>query len=143
MDKVQQPGVVPMLSYMDGPAAMDWLAHAFGFQERERWLDDNGVLAHGEMSTGSGLIMLATPTPDYESPRHHRTHCESAATWSTSPWVVDGILVYVDDIASHFQRAEQAGATLLSTVECGPGGAELYRVEDIEGHRWMFMERSD
>ena len=26
--------VVPMLTYADGPAAMDWLAGAFGFTER-------------------------------------------------------------------------------------------------------------
>ena len=59
MDSHRQ-GVVPMLSYADGPAAMDWLANAFGFEERERWLDEDGVLSHGEMSTGHGLIMLAT-----------------------------------------------------------------------------------
>ena len=28
--------VIPMLTYEDGPAAMDWLAEAFGFQEITR-----------------------------------------------------------------------------------------------------------
>ena len=28
--------VVPMLTYADGPAAMDWLARAFGFEEQMR-----------------------------------------------------------------------------------------------------------
>ncbi len=137
-----EPGVVPMLSYADGPAAMDWLAQAFGFVEEERWLDGQ-VLAHGEMSTPWGRIMLATPTPDYESPRSHRAHCESAAAWSRAPWVIDGVLVYVGDIDAHYTRAEAGGATLLSEVEAGPGGRRLYRAEDPEGHRWMFMERAD
>ena len=35
----------------------------------------------------------------------------------------------------------QAGATLLSGLESGPEGSLLYRVEDLEGHRWMFMQR--
>jgi uncharacterized glyoxalase superfamily protein PhnB len=138
-----EPGVVPMLSYVDGPAAMDWLAQAFGFEERERWLDEEGVLAHGEMSTGAGLIMLATPSPDYQSPLAHRSVCESAAAWSRVPWVVDGVLVYVEDIDAHIERARGAGATMLSSIESGPEGRRLYRVEDVEGHRWMFMQRGE
>jgi uncharacterized glyoxalase superfamily protein PhnB len=139
---VDVPDVVPMISYQDGPAAMDWLAAAFGFVEQTRWVDDDGVLSHGEMVAGQGLVMLATPTPDYEGPAQHRTHCERAAAWLRSPWVVDGVLVHVDDVASHYDRARAAGATLLSGIESGPGGSSLYRVADLEGHRWMFMQRS-
>ena len=83
--ETQAQGVVPMLAYADGPAAMAWLSSAFGFEERERWLDDSGVLTHGEMSTGAGLVMLATPTPDYEGPRLHRSHCDAAAAWAAAP----------------------------------------------------------
>ena len=137
----QGPGVVPMLSYRDGPAAMEWLSRVFGFEMHERWLDDDGILTHGEMSTGDGLIMLATPSPDYEGPALHRSHCDAAAAWSSVPWVVDGVLVYVHDVAAHFDRASQAGAPLLCSIVDGPGGGRLYRSEDLEGHRWMFMER--
>ena len=141
MDSYTQ-GVVPMISYADGPAAMDWLSNAFGFEERERWLDESGVLMHGEMSTGRGLIMLATPTPDYEGPRLHRSHCDAAAAGAVAPWVIDGVLVYVDDVAAHFEHAQEVGASLLSAVEAGPEGSLLYRAEDVEGHRWMFMQRA-
>ena len=137
----QGQGVVPMLSYADGTAAMDWLTRVFGFVEEEKWLDGD-VLAHGEMSTGGGRIMLATPTPDYEGPLAHRKHCESAATWSTAPWVIDGVLVRIDDLDGRYDRALREGATMLSGVETGPGGSRLFRVEDLEGHRWMFMENS-
>ena len=44
--------VVPMLTYEDGPAAMDWLAVAFGFQEITRMLNADGSLSHGEMLAG-------------------------------------------------------------------------------------------
>jgi uncharacterized glyoxalase superfamily protein PhnB len=131
-----------MIAYRDGPAAMDWLAAAFGFREEARWLDDDDVLTHGEMVAGRGLIMLATPTRDYEGPLQHRSHCDQAAAWSRAPWVIDGVLVYVDDIASHFDRAQRAGATLLSEIEKGPEDSLLYRVEDLEGHRWMFVQHS-
>jgi uncharacterized glyoxalase superfamily protein PhnB len=133
--------VVPMVAYADGVAAMDWLVRVFGFRERARLLDNAGRLAHGELVAGDGLIMLATPTPDYEGPRQHREHCERARRWSDVPWVIDGVLVRVDDVTAHFGSAQREGARILSPLEAGPPAAR-YRAEDLEGHRWMFMERT-
>lgn len=134
------PGVIPMLAYEDGPAALDWLSRAFGFRERARMLDDTGRLSHGEMDAGEGVIMLATPSPDYESPGHHRGTCEAAARWLAVPYIVDGVLVYVEDVAAHAQRAREAGGRLLSEPASDEHGTR-YRVEDLEGHRWMFIQR--
>ena len=133
-------GVIPMIAYENGPAAMDWLANAFGFREVTRMLGNEGTLAHGEMETASGLIMLATPSPDYQGPKRHRESCDAAARWSAVPWVVDGVLVYVDNVDTHFAQAKKLGANVLSEPEDGPPG-KRYRVEDLEGHRWMFMEK--
>jgi uncharacterized glyoxalase superfamily protein PhnB len=134
------PDVVPMLAYEDGVAALEWLALAFGFRERARLTEEDGRLSHGELETGNGLIMLAT-TPDYEAPRRHRQHCEAARRWSSVPWVIDGVLVYVDDVDAHCARARAHGATILSEPEDGFPGRR-YRAEDLEGHRWMFLERA-
>ena len=136
---MNQQAVVPMLAYEDGPAALDWLARAFGFVERARMLD-GGRLSHGEMDTGGGLIMVATPSPHYQGPRRHRESCEAARRWSEVPWVVDGVLVYVDDVKAHYERARSAGATILSELEEGEEG-KRYRAEDFEGHRWMFIQK--
>lgn len=134
------PAVIPMLAYEDGPAAMDWLAAAFGFNERTRMLGDGGRLSHGEMEAGEGMIMLATPSPHYQGPSHHRDGCEAAAKWLEVPYIVDGVLVYVDDVGAHFDHARRAGATILSELESDDHG-KRYRAEDVEGHRWMFMQR--
>lgn len=135
-------GVIPMIAYEDGVAAIEWLSIAFGFQEiREaRYISDDGTLGHAEMETGSGRIMLATPTPNYESPRHHRETCEKARQWSSVPWVIDGVLVYVDDLDAHHERARLAGAVILSPIDVDPPG-KRYRAEDHEGHRWFFFEK--
>ena len=136
------PTVVPMLAYRDGIAAMDWLVRAFGFVERERWTDDSGTLTHGELAMGDGLVMLATPTPLYEGPAMHREHCAEAAAWSEVPYVIDGVLVEVNDLDAQFERAKGAGARILSEPEPGGGGDfRHFRVEDLEGHRWMFSGR--
>jgi uncharacterized glyoxalase superfamily protein PhnB len=134
------PAVVPMIAYADGAAAMDWLARAFGFRERERRLGADGRLSHGELDTGHGVIFVATPTPDYQGPKQHRESCEAAAKWSEVPYIIDGVLVFVDDLEAHFATARAAGATILSDLEGSPDGRR-YRAEDLEGHRWMFMQK--
>ncbi|HEV3231113.1 MAG TPA: VOC family protein [Candidatus Dormibacteraeota bacterium] len=134
------PDVIPMIAYEDGVAALAWLAAAFGFRERTRMIGEGGRLSHGEMEAGAGVIMLATPSPEYRGPKRHRESCEQAARWQEVPYIVDGALVYVDDVASHCARARAAGALILSEVESDEYG-KRYRAEDLEGHRWMFMER--
>jgi uncharacterized glyoxalase superfamily protein PhnB len=144
MPNEKYPQVIPMLDYEDGPAAMDWLARAFGFRELVRMIGDDGLLAHGEMAVDGderGRIMLGTATPLYESPKHHREHCAQARAWSDVPWIIDGVLVHVDDVDAHYARAVAAGAVILSELEDG-FPARRYRVEDVEGHRWMFMQKA-
>jgi len=134
------PDVIPMIAYQDGPRAMDWLAKAFGFRERARMTAPDGRLSHGEMEAGDGLIMLATPSPEYRGPKSHRDSCEQARKWSSVPYIVDGVLVYVKDVGAHYDHARTASATILSELEDDSNG-QRYRAEDIEGHRWMFMQR--
>ncbi len=133
-------GVVPMMAYEDAAAAIDWLSKAFGFRERSgrRMVGSDGRISHAETDTDRGIIMLATPTPAYQGPRKHVAGCASARAWLSAPWVINGVLVYVHDIDAHYRRAQAAGAGLLSGIEQAPG--RPYRVEDIEGQRWMFMQ---
>ena len=133
------PAVVPMISYEDGIAAMEWLRKAFGFRETARLTTPDGKLSHGEMKAGNGLIMLASPTPEYRGPKRHRELCEQARKWSSVPWIIDGVLVHVNNLDRHFAQAKAAGATILSAIEDGPPGRR-YRAEDLEGHRWFFFE---
>ena len=131
-----------MLSYEDGVAAIEWLCKVFGFTEKEKWLDDSGRLTHGEIAMGDSIIMLASPTPDYQSPKHHRQVCKEAAKWYTVPYVINGVLVYVDDVRLHFENAKNNGAVILSELEEGGPGLR-YRAEDFEGQRWMFMQKAE
>ena len=135
------PQIIPMVAYEDGIAAMNWLCKVFGFAEKTRIVDNNGRLTHGEITLGDGIIMLASPTPDYQSPKHHRQVCEDAAKWYRVPYIINGILVYVDDVQKHYHKAKESGAIILSDVEAGGPGLR-YRVEDLEGQRWMFMQKS-
>jgi PhnB protein len=132
--------VFPTMAYEDAGAAMDWLVRAFGFAERRRMTDKQGRVVHGELELSGNTVMVASPTSDYQGPKRHAQSCEQARQWLKVPWVIDGVLVFVDDIDSHFTQAKREGATLLSGIENG-GPGRLYRAADPEGHRWMFVQR--
>ncbi len=132
--------VTPMLAYENGVAAIEWLCHVFGFTEKLRWLDDNGRLSHGEIAVEDQLIMLASPTPGYQSPKRLRELYAPAAEWYQTPYIINGVLVYVDDVEQHYKIASERGALILSGLEYGGPGTR-YRAEDPEGQRWMFMQK--
>ena len=134
--------VIPMLAYENGIAALEWLKQAFGFEEDmdSRMLDANGRLTHAQLMAGGNIIMVSTPTPDYESINHHREHCKKMDRWLQVPWVVNGLLVHVKNVEEHFTKAMEKGAEILSGIEEGPPG-KRYRCADLEGHRWMFIEK--
>jgi uncharacterized glyoxalase superfamily protein PhnB len=141
---VAEQRVIPLLTYEDAGRAADWIGKAFGFEETGRWSDDQGRVTHVNMELDGGVVMLGFASPDYQNPKHHAEVCEHARKWSATPYVVDGVLVNVDDIAAHFERAKGAGAKILSELEDNPGvGQRQYRAEDVEGHRWMFAERNN
>ncbi len=128
-----------MLSYEDGNSAMDWLVRVFGFVERCRWTDDSGRLTHGELVMVDQMVMLASPTAAYQSPKTLRREYPRAEEWLSVPYIINGVLVYVQDVREHFAHAVSEEAKILTPLEEGPPGTR-YRVEDLEGQRWYFMQ---
>lgn len=132
--------IVPMLTYENAVVAMDWLCRVFGFTEKTKWLDTEGKLSHGEITMGEGIVMLANGNKYYQSPEHHRQNCNLAAKWYSVPFIINGVLVYVEDVQAHFENSKRLGAVILSELEFGEPG-DRYRAEDLEGQRWMFMQK--
>jgi uncharacterized glyoxalase superfamily protein PhnB len=109
------------------------------YEDAGRWSDSDGRVTHVNMQFDSQPADARLAGADYQSPRHHAEDCEQARKWSSVPYVVDGVLVQVDDIDAHYARSVDAGAKILSELEDNPGiGQRQYRAEDLEGHRWMF-----
>lgn len=131
---------VPLVSYEDVGAAVEWLGNAFGFRESgERYTDDEGRVTHAEIELDGATVMLGWPGPEYRSPRRHAEDCEQARNWLAVPYIVDGVMVYVADVDAHCKSARAAGATILRAPATEPYG-RLYNAADLEGHRWMFFQ---
>jgi len=130
-----------MLSYEDVGHAAAWISDAFGFEKRERFENSDGTVTHVTMVRDGAVVFLGYPSPDYRGPKAHAEECEASRRWRETPYVVDGVLVYVDDVDAHYTRARAAGATILSELEDNEAAAQRqYRAEDVEGHRWMFAQ---
>jgi uncharacterized glyoxalase superfamily protein PhnB len=135
---MSEPKVIPMLAYEDAGRAADWICRAFGFREVQRFANKAGTVTDVVLERADGAtVLVGHPNDAYEGPRKHAGHCATAARWLDRPVIVDGLVVYVDDIEAHHAAAIGAGAQVISGLETNPLQRQ-YRVEDLEGHRWMF-----
>ena len=118
---------IPLLVYEDIEGAHDFLVDAFGFGPGGIERDGDGQVVHGEVVVGDGRIWLHRVTPEHEmaSPR-----TMAAAT--------GGLVVHVDDVDAHFERARAAGASIDRDPTDQPYGQREYGARDPEGHRWWF-----
>ncbi len=120
--------IIPYLYYEDGAAAMDFLCKAFGFEEHEKVMRDDGTFMHGEVGYQDNVVMIGTPVDDAGKPKPVRNLDVRGGS----------VLCYVDDVDGHFARARDAGVTITSEPQDMPYGDRMYSVSDLEGHDWFF-----
>jgi uncharacterized glyoxalase superfamily protein PhnB len=119
--------VIPVLVYADIPAAHDFLVKAFGFASGGVDRDGNGVATHAEVRAGDTVIWL------------HRVVVElELASPRSLPAASSGLVVHVDDVDAHCERARARGAQVESEPRDMPYGQREYGARDPEGHRWWF-----
>lgn len=121
--------VVPCLSYADAPAAIEWLNRAFGFEKHQVHEGPGGTIAHAELISASGMIMLGSDTNDdqwgMKSPR-------------AAGGITQAIYVVVDDADEHHARATAVGAEIVRELHDSGHGSRDYSARDPEGHLWHF-----
>jgi uncharacterized glyoxalase superfamily protein PhnB len=116
--------IIPLLVYKDIRAAHDFLVNAFGFEAGGVQRNAEGQPVHGEVRAGDVTIWLHRVTAEHE--------LDSSAVSS------GGLVVHVDDVDAHYERARAAGAQIDSEPQNQPYGQREYGARDPEGHRWWF-----
>lgn len=119
-----RPNIFPALRYKDGPAALQWLAKASGFQSHFEVPGPDNTIAHAQMTLGAGMIMLGSAAkPDPNNP------------WAAAS---QGLYVRVDDVDAHHARAKAAGAEIVMALHDTDYGSREYSARDPDGHLWSF-----
>ncbi len=121
--------IVPALSYDDAPAMIEFLCRAFGFVERFRLDMPDGSIGHASLVSGEDELTLASAYPE-----------GGLGGPSGLPHLHASVMVYVDDVDAHYERALAEGATILQEPEDQFYGDRVYRAADPEGGRWWFHQ---
>ena len=133
------PRISSALYYEDAPAAIDWLCRAFGFEVRVKIEGEGGSIEHSELTFGDGLIMVGqADLPHKPSFRKSPRALGGANT--------QNMMIYVDDVETHCEKARAAGASIVSEPKTTDYGEDWwtdrgYECEDLEGHHWWFAQR--
>ncbi|HET9956112.1 MAG TPA: VOC family protein [Polyangiaceae bacterium] len=136
------PRISSALFYENPGAAIDWLCDVFGFECRLKVEGEAGRIEHSELTFGEGLIMVGASGGKSERP--NPLPCQSPR--SVAGVNTQSLCVFVDDVDAHCARARARGARILdepTTTDYGPDywSDRSYRVADLEGHQWWFMQR--
>ena len=126
------PGaVIPELAYPDVGEAATWLCRSFGFVERLRIGEHRAQLTFGD-----GSIVVTEERIDPEAGSAEDTGLPPAPAGKFS----HSVMVHVPDVDSHYERAKQSGAEIISPPTDYPYGERQYTAEDFAGHRWTFSQ---
>jgi PhnB protein len=123
-----EPALSPHLTVADAAAAIDFYGKAFDAAEVMRLPRPDGKLVHASVRINGFLVMLNDDFPEMSDGR------------SMTPPSLGGtpvtIHLTVPDVDAAFQRALDAGATVVVPLEDQFWGDRYGMVEDPFGHHW-------
>lgn len=133
-DQEIQSSVSPMLVVSDGAAAIDFYVKAFGAEELGRVPAPDGKrIFHAALRINGGLVMLNDDFPEYADGK------------SSTPTALGGtpvtVHLTVTDVDAKFQRAVDAGATVVMPLEDMFWGDRYGELLDPFGHRWSLGQQ--
>jgi PhnB protein len=124
-----QPAVSPMLTVGDGAAAIDFYVKAFDAEELGRVPGPDGKkLYHAALKINGAMVMLNDDFPEMTGGK------------SMTPEALGGspvtIHLTVTDVDTKFQKAVDAGATVVMPLEDAFWGDRYGELRDPFGHHW-------
>ena len=117
--------LTPYLSIKGAAKAIDYYKEVFGATELFRMAAPDGKIGHAEIKIGNSPLMLADEFPEMEF--------VSPQTLGGSPI---GLMIYVDDVDTMFNKAISAGATEVKPLQDQFYGDRSGTLKDPFGHVW-------
>lgn len=122
------PAVIPLLVYRDIERAHEFLVRAFGFEAGDIYRGGDEEVVHGEVHAGGQLIWL-----------HRVVEDDGWVSPESTPVSTGELVVKVDDVDGHCERARAAGAEIEYEPTDMDYGVREYGARDLEGRRWAFV----
>ncbi len=114
--------VIPVLTYPDVRAAVDWMVEVLGFVERV----SIGSNHRAQLSFGAGSLIVADATGGRAEP--------------TGRGVAESVMLRVDDVASLHERVRSAGVTVVAEPQDFEYGERQSSFLDPWGHLWTLTQ---
>jgi uncharacterized glyoxalase superfamily protein PhnB len=121
--------VIPCLRYRDAPAAIESLCDTFGFEKHLAVPNQDGTIAHAQLSFGNGMIMLGSAVKS-EHGRFIKQPDEIGGAETQSAYVI------VSDADAVYNRAKAAGARIEIEIKDEDYGGRGFTCRDLERHIW-------
>ncbi|MFS2006807.1 VOC family protein [Duganella sp. CT11-25] len=121
--------VIPCIRYRDAPAAIEWLCDTFGFETQLVVPNEDGSIAHAQLSFGNGMIMLGSAF-DTEYGRLLKQPSEIGDFVTQSSYLV------VNNADLVYGRVLEAGGKILLDIKDEDYGGRGFTCRDPEGHVW-------
>ncbi|HZR84002.1 MAG TPA: VOC family protein [Candidatus Binatia bacterium] len=121
--------VIPCLRYRNAPAAIDWLCRVFGFEKHLVVPEDDGKIAHAQLTLGGGMIMLGSVHDD-EFGRLMRQPDQVGGVETQSAYVV------VPDADAVYASVKAAGGEIVMEIRDNDYGGRGFSCRDLEGRLW-------
>lgn len=125
--------IIPGMRYEDAPAAIEWLCDVFGFEKHMVVPNDDGTIAHAQLTFGNGMIMLGSVREnDRAFDKNIKQPNETGGAETQTPYVI------VSDADAIYERAKEAGAEIVMDIKDEDYGGRGFSCRDPEGHIWNF-----
>lgn len=124
--------VIPELGYPDIGEAIDWLCDTFGFTLRLRIADHRA-----QLNVGDGAVVLIEQPADEGG---ESGDSSNGAEPRYRGGLVHSVMIRVEDVDAHHERASQRGARILRPPADHPYGEKQYTTLDFVGRSWTFSQ---
>lgn len=121
--------VIPCLRYRNAPAAIEWLCQTFSFEKQLVVPNEDGTIAHAQLSFGNGMIMLGS-VMDTEFGRLIKQPDEIGGAETQSAYLIAA------DADVLYERTKAAGAEIVMEIKDEDYGGRSFSCRDLEGRLW-------
>ena len=122
--------LTPYMGIDKAGEAIEFYKKALGATQVMRLDMPDGRVGHAELRIGDSSLMLGTP-------------CDQMALRNPDEHTSIGLHLYVEDVDAQFQRAVDAGATVVSEPKDQFYGDRYASVKDPFGHLWFLATHKE